>query len=116
MYRVKGDLPSSSRVYGGVIVAIVTLELIISLTGVLILTEGFRQTCISFDLSLASYEIPKSCNIRLQDRDEAYEITRTFTKLVVGLVGGWGCVCVACFLLLACCVRARLCNVQLMCM
>lgn len=117
VWRVAGHKPvtASSAVYARVTVVLVLLQLLVAFTGVVILTEGFRQTCISFDLSLSWNEAPETCKKRLGDRDASYAIPNTFVRLVIGMVGGWGTSVLSAFLLVVCCVRARFCKCQLLC-
>lgn len=117
VWRLAGRAPaaSASKVYAGVTVALVALQVVVAMTAALVLTEGFRQTCVSFDLSLSWNETPQSCQERLRQRDASYQLTATFSRLVTGLVGGWSCVVLSAFLLVACAVRARLCSIHLLC-
>ncbi|KAG0723773.1 hypothetical protein GWK47_041961 [Chionoecetes opilio] len=117
VWRTAGHGPaaSASKVYAGITMILVVLQVVVALTAVLVLTEGFRQTCISFDLSLSWNEAVQPCSKRLGERDAAYTISSTFGRIVAGLVGGWGCVVLSCVLLVVCAVRARLCTLQLLC-
>lgn len=117
VWRVSGQAPaaSASKVYAGVTIALVALQVAVAMAAVMVLTEGFRQTCVSFDLSLSWNETPQTCKERLRQRDASYQLPPTFPKLVGGLVGGWTCVVLSAFLLVACCVRARLCSIHLLC-
>lgn len=112
VWRTGGRAPAAtaSRVYAGVTLALVALQTVLALTAALILTEGFRQTCISFDLSLSWNEAPHTCRRNLEDRDAAYQVNATFPKLVAALVAGWTCVALTAALSVTCAVRARLCR------
>lgn len=112
VWRTAGRAPAAtaSRVYGGVTLALVALEAVLALTAALVLTEGFRQTCISFDLSLSWNEAPHTCRSNLDDRDDASQVSGTFPKLLAGLVAGWASVALTAALTVTCAVRARLCS------
>lgn len=117
VWRVAGQKPvtASSAVYARVTVVLVLLQLLVALTGIIVLTDGFRQTCVSFDLSLSWNEAPRPCKERLDDRDDAYNIASTFVRLVIAMAGGWACCIVSSFMLVASCIRARFFKCQLMC-
>lgn len=113
VWRTAGRAPAAaaSRVYGGVTLALVTLQAMLALTAALLLTEGFRQTCISFDLSLSWNEAPHTCRDNLDGRDEAYGVgPDTFPRLVAALAAGWATVALTLSLAVTCAVRARLCR------
>lgn len=112
VWRTDGRAPAAtaSRVYAGVTLALVALQTVLALAGALILTEGFRQTCISFDLSLSWNESPHTCRHNLDERDAAYQVTNTYPKLVAALVGAWTTVALTAALSVTCAVRARLCR------
>lgn len=112
VWRTAGRAPAAtaSRVYAGVTLALVVLQTLLALAGALILTEGFRQTCISFDLSLSWNEAPHTCRRNLEERDAAYQVTGTYPKLLAALVAAWATVALTAALCVTCAVRARLCR------
>lgn len=102
---------AASRTLGLVTLAVSTLEAAVALASTIILTEGFRQTCISFDLSLSWGEAPHSCRSNYNDRDFAYRLgyLHTFDLILGGLVCGWTLVVLTIILVFLSVSRARLC-------
>ncbi|KAK4313345.1 hypothetical protein Pmani_015299 [Petrolisthes manimaculis] len=102
---------AASRTLSLVTLAVTTLEAAVALTSTIILTEGFRQTCISFDLSLSWGEAPYTCRSNYNDRDFAYRLgyLHTFDLILGGLVCGWILVVLTIILVFLSVTRARLC-------
>lgn len=105
---------AASRIIGLVTLAVSTLEAALALASTIILTEGFRQTCISFDLSLSWGEAPHTCRSNYIDRDFAYRLgyLHTFDLILGGLVCGWILVVLTIILVFLSVTRARLCACQ----
>lgn len=105
---------AASRIIGLVTLAVSTLEAALALASAIILTEGFRQTCISFDLSLSWGEAPHTCRSNYIDRDFAYRLgyLHTFDLILGGLVCGWTLVVLTIILVFLSVTRARLCACQ----
>ncbi|XP_042203181.1 serine/arginine repetitive matrix protein 1-like isoform X1 [Homarus americanus] len=118
-WRTKGEPPSFAftRLYTLVVLAIVTLETVIALAVAITLTEGFRHTCISFDLNLSWNEYIHTCNQNYDDRDQAYMLDnlRTFEKIVTGLVGSWLCGITTILLTIVYMIRSKICSCELVC-
>ncbi|XP_071522540.1 uncharacterized protein [Panulirus ornatus] len=119
VWRTKGDPPpfAFSRLYSLITLAIAVVQTALALSVALTLTEGFRQTCIAFDLNLSWNEVAYSCKKNFEDRDESYGLDdlHTFNKIVTGLVGSWACSVTAILITIVYMLRSRLCWCQLVC-
>ncbi|XP_053654697.2 arginine/serine-rich coiled-coil protein 2 [Cherax quadricarinatus] len=119
IWRLKGEPPAFAftRIYTLVVLAIVALETLLAFAVAIILTEGFRHTCISFDLNLSWNEYVATCKENFDDRDEAYVMNQlhTFIKIVMALVGSWINVITTVLLTIVYVTRSKICSCELVC-
>ncbi|XP_045598160.1 uncharacterized protein [Procambarus clarkii] len=119
IWRIKEEPPAFAftRIYTLVVLAIVALETLLALCVAVVLTEGFRHTCISFDLNLSWNEYVPSCQKNFADRDEAYLLDQlhTFAKIIVALASAWFCAITAILLTIVYITRSKICSCELVC-
>lgn len=88
------------------------VEAMVAWTVACMLTDGFRQTCLSFELTPAPEDRPISCRYGFDDRDETYMFKDldTFKKLMIGLSGSWLCVMTTTVMAVSALVRVCTCR------
>lgn len=112
-WRMRGDPPivAFSKKYAIATMVITAVQAVLSLAIACTLTDGFRQTCLSFELNPWPDVRPASCREGYNDRDFSYRLQdlHTFSKIIIGLVGAWVCTVATTFLTIIYLIRAKLC-------
>lgn len=113
-WRMRGDPPivAFSKKYAIATMVITGVQAVLSLAIACTLTDGFRQTCLSFELNPWPDVRPASCKEGYDDRDFSYRLQdlHTFSKIIIGMVGAWICTVVTTFLTIMYLIRAKLCS------
>ena len=89
--RTKRKIPVflKKRSYAVIMAIINSAELILAIGIAATLTDGFRQTCLSFQLSPWIQDRADSCKEGYDNRDHAYFIGNSFNRILTGVVGAW---------------------------
>ncbi|XP_063591629.1 repetin-like isoform X2 [Penaeus indicus] len=113
-WRMRGDPPivAFSKKYAVATMVITGVQAVLSLAIACTLTDGFRQTCLSFELNPWPDVRPASCKEGYDDRDFSYRLQdlHTFSKIIIGMVGAWICTVATIFLTIVYLIRAKLCS------
>ncbi|XP_042890903.1 serine/threonine-protein kinase PRP4 homolog [Penaeus japonicus] len=113
-WRMRGDPPvvAFSTKYALATMVVTGVQAALSLAIACTLTDGFRQTCLSFELNPWPDVRPGSCKEGYDDRDFSYRLQdlHTHSKIVIGMVGAWFCTVATAFLAVVYLVRAKLCS------
>ncbi|KAL7632076.1 UNVERIFIED_CONTAM: hypothetical protein RMT77_017617 [Armadillidium vulgare] len=75
-----------SKTYTKIIFSIELIEVAVAISVASVLIDGVRQTCLGFQLSPWTEEIPDNCKQGYDDRDHVYGISDTYPKLIVSIV------------------------------
>lgn len=74
-----------SKTYAKIIFTIELIEMAVAISIASVLIDGVRQTCLGFQLSPWTEEIPDNCKEGYNDRDHVYGISDTYPKLIVSI-------------------------------
>ncbi|XP_076039979.1 uncharacterized protein LOC143024752 [Oratosquilla oratoria] len=113
-WHSNGNFPELlvTRKYSLLLLAFNFFEFILMFSVACTMTDGFRQTCLSFELSPYPENRPENCKMGFSMRDKAYSLEElhTFARFIVGMIGAWLCSIILFFITLLSAVRGKLCS------